>query len=330
MASVMEQRKVPRLGTSLSVVGLGTWQLGADWGEVSESDARAVLDAALDSGVTFLDTADVYGDGRSERLIAKYVLADRDDIFVATKMGRREAQVPENYRLENFRRWLDRSRSNLGVDTIDLVQLHCPPSPVYDSDEMFDGLDQLVAEGVIARYGVSVVTRKEALKAIAREGVSSVQIIFNVFRQAPADEVFAAAAAAGVGIIVRVPLASGLLSGRYNDDTRFAADDHRNAANAGSVPAREGETFAGVDFHTGVAAAREFAALTPEGVTPAQAALAWILAQPGVSSVIPGARSAAQARANAAAADITLPASFGIAARELYDRYFRDAVHHRW
>jgi aryl-alcohol dehydrogenase-like predicted oxidoreductase len=326
----MEHRFVARLGTSLSAVGLGTWQLGADWGDVAESQAQDVLEAALAEGITFFDTADVYGDGRSEQLIAKYVLPRAENVFVATKLGRRMEQTVENYRMENFRAWLDRSRRNLGVDTIDLVQLHCPPSGVYDNDEAFDSLDQLVAEGVIRHYGVSVVTRAEALKAIARPGVSTVQIIFNVFRQAPLDDVFGAAAAAGVGIIVRVPLASGLLSGRYTDDTVFAANDHRNQANTDWVPVREGETFAGVDFHTGVAAAREFAALCPDGVTPAQAALAWILRQPGVTSVIPGARSAAQVAANAAAATVALPDSFDSAARDLYDRYFRAAVHDRW
>lgn len=326
----MEHRNVTRLGTSLSAVGLGTWQLGSDWGDVAETQARDVLEAALAEGITFFDTADVYGDGRSEQLIAKYVLPTAGNVFVATKFGRRVEQTVENYRLANFRSWLDRSRRNLGVDTIDLVQLHCPPGGVYDNDEVFDGLDALVAEGVIRHYGVSVVTRAEALKAIARPGVSTVQIIFNVFRQAPMDDVFGAAAAAGVGIIARVPLASGLLSGRYTDDTVFAQNDHRNAANADWVPAREGETFAGVDFHTGVAAAREFAALCPDGVTPAQAALAWILQQPGVTSVIPGARSSAQVVANAASATVELPGTFDAAARDIYDRYFRAAVHDRW
>lgn len=326
----MEHRDVARLGTSLSAVGLGTWQLGSDWGDVAETQAREVLQAALAEGITFFDTADVYGDGRSEQLIAKYVLPAADSVFVATKLGRRAEQTVQSYRLENFRAWLDRSRRNLGVDTIDLVQLHCPPSGVYDDDEVFDGLDRLVADGVIRHYGVSVVTRAEALKAMARPGVSTVQIIFNVFRQAPLDDVFGAADKAGVGIIVRVPLASGLLSGRYTDSTVFAPNDHRNTANADWVPVREGETFAGVDFHTGVAAAREFAALCPDGVTPAQAALAWILRQPGVTSVIPGARSAAQVVANAASAAVALPESFDAAARSIYDRYFRAAVHDRW
>lgn len=326
----MENRTVTRLDRSLSAIGLGTWQLGSDWGDVGESEARDVLGAALDAGITFFDTADVYGDGRSEQLIGKYVLPAQPDVFVATKMGRREAQQVDNYRLEKFRGWLDRSRRNLGVDTIDLVQLHCPPTGVYSNDEMFDGLDQLVSEGVIRYYGVSVVTRAEALAAIQRPHVASVQIIANVFRQAPLDEVFSAAHAAGVGIIVRVPLASGLLSGKYTPDTQFAANDHRNAANRDWVPVVEGETFAGVDYQAGIAAAQEFAALAPDGVTPAQAALAWLLAQDGVSSVIPGARNAEQVRANAAAADITLPDTFHDAARDLYDRYFRAALHDQY
>ena len=211
----MEQRIVGRTGRPVSVVGLGTWQLGADWGSVSEADALAVLQAAAESGVTFLDTADVYGDGRSEQVIGRF-LADNQGhgIAVATKMGRRVAQVPENYVLENFRAWTDRSRVNLGVDRLDLVQLHCPPTPVYSADAVYDALDTLVAEGRIAAYGVSVETCAQALAAIARPGVASVQIILNAFRRKPLDEVLPAAAAAGVGIIVRVPLASGLLSGR--------------------------------------------------------------------------------------------------------------------
>ena len=211
----MEQRALGRTGRPVSVIGLGTWQLGADWGNVSDDDALAVLHAAVESGVTFLDTADVYGDGRSERVIGRFIAGNAGrGVTVATKVGRRTSQVPENYTLDNFRAWTDRSRVNLGVDTLDLVQLHCPPTPVYSSDAVFDALDTLVAEERIAAYGVSVETCAEALTAIARPGTATVQIILNAFRRKPLDEVLPAAAAAGAGIIARVPLASGLLSGR--------------------------------------------------------------------------------------------------------------------
>ncbi|MEE1938522.1 aldo/keto reductase [Streptomyces sp. TRM 70361] len=327
----MEQRVLGRTGRAVSVVGLGTWQLGADWGQVREEDALAVLDAAVESGVTFFDTADVYGDGRSERLIGRF-LRERPhlDVFVATKTGRRAEQLPEHYSLDNFRAWTDRSRTNLGVETLDLVQLHCPPSEVISSDEVFEGLDTLVAEGRVAAYAVSVETCAQALAAIARPGVASVQIILNPFRLKPLEEVLPAASEAGVGIIARVPLASGLLSGRYTRETVFSPDDHRNFNRHGEA-FDQGETFSGVDYETGLAAAEEFAELAPEGFTPAQTALRWIVQQPGVTSVIPGARSVEQARANARAAELPpLPAETLQAIGELYDRRIRAQVHHRW
>ncbi|MFI0819344.1 aldo/keto reductase [Streptomyces sp. NPDC021098] len=327
----MEQRALGRTGRKVSVVGLGTWQLGAGWGDVSEADALAVLETAVESGVTFFDTADVYGDGRSEQLIGRF-LRDRPDagIFVATKMGRRVPQVAEEYTLDNFRAWTDRSRANLGVDTLDLVQLHCPPSSVYATDAVFDALDTLVDEGRVAAYGVSVETCEEALTAIARPGTASVQIILNPFRLKPLERVVPAAAEAGVGIIARVPLASGLLSGRYTKDTVFADDDHRTFNRHGEE-FDQGETFSGVDFAEGVEAAVEFGTLTPEGATPAQTALRWIVQQPGVTSVIPGARNPVQARANAAAAALPpLPQATLDAVGELYDRRIRAQVHHRW
>lgn len=315
----------------MSVVGLGTWQLGADWGEVREEDAFGVLDAAAEAGVTFFDTADVYGDGRSEQVIGRY-LKERPDagVFVATKMGRRAAQVPESYVLANFRTWNDRSRANLGVDILDLVQLHCPPTAVYSSDEVYDALDTLVAEQRIAAYAVSVETCAEALAAIARPGVASVQIILNPFRLKPLEAVLPAAAEAGVGIVARVPLASGLLTGKYTRDTVFAADDHRTYNRHGES-FDQGETFSGVDYETGLDAAAEFAALAPEGATPAQTALRWIIQQPGVSSVIPGARDVGQARANAAAAALPPLSDTTVdAVRDLYDRRIRAQVHGRW
>ncbi|GAA4698516.1 aldo/keto reductase [Nocardioides conyzicola] len=327
----MEQRTLSK--SKISVVALGTWQLGADWGDVSEDDALAVLEASVDAGVTFFDTADVYGDGRSEQVIGKF-LKSHDGITVATKMGRRMDQVPENYSLDNFRAWTDRSRRNLGVDTLDLVQLHCPPSATVDADATYDALDTLVDEGAIAAYGLSVETCDQALSAIARPHVASIQIILNAFRLKPLDEVLPAAQEAGVAIIARVPLASGLLSGKYDEQTTFAADDHRTYNRDGSA-FDVGETFAGVDFETGVRAAREFSALIdevgPTGLTPAQVALAWTWQQPGVTTVIPGARNAEQARANAAAGDADpLPAALLDGVRRIYDEHFRAAVHHRW
>ncbi len=332
----MEQRVLGRTGRPVSVVGLGTWQLGGDWGDVSEADALAVLREAIESGITFFDTADVYGDGRSERIIGRFLAGNAGQgITVATKMGRRVDQEPENYTLENFRAWTDRSRINLGVDTLDLVQLHCPPTPVFSSDAVFDALDTLVTEERIAAYGVSVETSEQALTAIARPGVASVQIILNAFRRKPLDRVLPAAAAAGVGIIARVPLASGLLSGRYTKDTTFAANDHRNF-NAQGEAFDVGETFSGVDFAAGVDAASEFAGITgsqPAGSTgsTAQWALRWLIQQPGVTTVIPGARNTDQARQNAEAASLPpLPQAELDQIEGLYDKYFRAAVHDHW
>ncbi|HEX4834158.1 MAG TPA: aldo/keto reductase [Trebonia sp.] len=342
----MEQRMAGRLGKPVSVIGLGTWQLGADWGAVTEEDALAVLRAAAEAGVTMFDTADVYGDGRSEQVIARFLReeaargADGTGVLVATKMGRRVDQVPENYVLENFRAWNDRSRANLGVDRLDLVQLHCPPTPVYSSDAVYDALDAMVAEERTAAYGVSVETCEQALAAIARPGVASVQVILNAFRRKPLDEVLAAARAAGVAIIARVPLASGLLSGRYTLDTVFAADDHRTFNRRGES-FDVGETFSGVDYAAGVQAAAEFtviaeaeypaAAVQRDSAITAQAALRWVIQQPGVTTVIPGARTAAQARQNAAAADLPelRPATLA-QVENLYDKYFRAQVHDRW
>ncbi|GAA3787463.1 aldo/keto reductase [Streptomyces chiangmaiensis] len=327
----MEERDFGRLGQHASVIGLGTWQLGADWGDVDDKDAHEVLEAAAESGVTFFDTADVYGDGRSEQTIAAFLLGRPDlHVLVATKMGRRLDQIPENYVLDNFRAWNDRSRRYLGVDRIDLVQLHCPPTPVYSSDAVYDALDTLVEEGRIAAYGVSVETCDEALTAIAHPNVASVQIILNPFRMKPLREVLPVAQEAGVGIIARVPLASGLLSGKYTKDTVFAANDHRSYNRHGEA-FDQGETFSGVDFATGVEAAAEFAALAPEGFTPAQLALAWIVQQPGVTTVIPGARSAYQARANAAVAKLPpLSQETLNAIQDLYDRRIKEQVENRW
>lgn len=329
----MLQHTLGRTGRAVSAIGLGTWQLGADWGDVSESDAFAVLDTAAESGVTFFDTADVYGDGRSESLIGAWRAARQGTpITVATKMVRR-AETPDAaaLTLENMRAWTDRSRRNLRVETLDLVQLHCPATEVYSSDRVFDDLDTLVENGAIAAYGVSVETCAEALTAIARPGVATVQIILNAFRLKPLDQVLPAAEASGVGIIARVPLASGLLSGRYTHETTFAASDHRTF-NRGGAAFDVGETFSGVDFDRGVEAATAFGALAhAHDLDPATAALAWVAQLPAVATVIPGARNAAQAQANAAAGSVAeLSPAFTEGVRAIYDEYFRAAIHPRW
>ncbi len=325
----METRTLGRTGRDVGVVGLGAWQLGADWGDVNESDALAVLRSAVEGGVTFIDTADVYGDGRSERLVGQ-VLKEYDGLTVATKMGRRVEQVPSNYTLDNFRAWNDRSRANLGVDTIDLVQLHCPPTPVYSTDAVFDALDTLVDEGRIASYGVSVETCAEALAAIARPNVASVQIILNAFRLKPLDEVLPAAQKAGVGIIARVPLASGLLSGKYDESTVFGADDHRTYNRHGEA-FDVGETFSGVDFTTGLEAVRRLLPAVPAGATMPQFALRWILDQPGVTVVIPGARNPSQVAGNVAAAALPPLTPDQLAAvQQTYDDLIRPQIHDRW
>ncbi|MEU5990705.1 aldo/keto reductase [Spirillospora sp. NPDC047418] len=327
----MEMRVLGRTGERIGVVGLGAWQLGADWGEVDEDQALRVLSAAADAGVTFIDTADVYGDGRSEQLVGRFLKSrDTTGITVATKMGRRVPQRPENYTLDAFRDWTDRSRKNLGMDRLDLVQLHCPPTPVYSTDAVFDALDTLVDEERIAAYGVSVETRAEALTAIARPGVATVQIILNMFRLAPLQEVLPAAREAGVGIIARVPLASGLLSGRYDENTTFDADDHRTFNRQGQA-FDVGETFSGVDFATGLEAVQRLAPLVPADSTMAQFALRWIIDQPGVSVVIPGARTPAQAQNNAAAAALSpLTSEAHEAVTAIYNELIAPQVSHRW
>ncbi|MEV6263932.1 aldo/keto reductase [Streptomyces sp. NPDC051784] len=330
----MEKRSLTRTGRKVSVVGLGTWQFGDGWAHVREHDVRAILDAATLAGVDFIDTADVYGDGRSERLIGQYLREFRDSPrerpVVATKLGRRGAQEVGAFSLDNLRAWSDRSRENLGTDTLDLVQLHTPPDSVFKSDEVFDSLDVLVDEGRVKEYGVSVETCAQAMTAIARPNVASVQIILNVFRRKPLEQVLPAARAAGVGVIARVPLASGLLSGKFRRDTVFAASDHRHYNRHGEQ-FDVGETFSGVDYETGLAAADEFTGMVPAGATAAQLALRWVTQHDGVTTVIPGATSVAQARSNAAVGSMA-PLSGEALERlsELYDRRIRAQVHHLW
>lgn len=328
----MKTRVLGKTGATISEIGFGAWQIGGSWGDVSEADGKRALNAALDSGVTFVDTADVYGDGRSEKIIAA-VLKERggEKPFVATKAGRRlNPHATEGYTGANIEAFIDRSLSNLGVEALDLVQLHCPPTEVYYRPDLFGALDQLITKGKIRHYGVSVEKVEEALKAIEYPGVATVQIIYNIFRQRPQDLFFAEAKKKNVGLIVRVPLASGLLSGKISRDTAFAADDHRNFNRHGEA-FDVGETFAGVPFDAALDAVEQLRPLVPAGVPMAQFALRWILEQEAVSVVIPGARNEAQAQSNAAAS--ALPAideKTKAAIAALYERQVKVHVHHRW
>ena len=328
----MKTRVLGKTGATISEIGFGAWQIGGSWGDVSEADGKRALHAALDAGVTFIDTADVYGDGRSEKIIAA-VLKERggDKPFVATKAGRRlNPHVAEAYTGENIEAFIDRSLANLGVETLDLVQLHCPPTEVYYRPELFGALDRLVTKGKIRHYGVSVEKVEEALKAIEYPGVATVQIIYNIFRQRPHELFFAEAQKKNVGVIVRVPLASGLLSGKISRETAFAADDHRSFNRHGEA-FDVGETFAGVPFEAALEAVEQLRPLVPEGVPMAQFALNWILEQQAVSVVIPGARNEAQAQSNAAASGLAaINDETKAAIATVYERLVKVHVHHRW
>ncbi|SMH43431.1 aldo/keto reductase [Azospirillum agricola] len=328
----MNDRKFGRTGHPVSEIGFGAWAIGGSWGDVSEADAHAALHAALDTGTTFIDTADVYGDGRSERIIAS-VLKERGGArpFVATKAGRRlSPHVAEGYTAENLQAFVDRSRRNLDMDCLDLVQLHCPPTEVFYRPEVFDAMEEMVAAGRIRAYGVSVEKVEEGLKAIEYPSVASVQIIHNIFRQRPANLFFREARRKEVAVIVRVPLASGLLTGKMNAGTSFAPDDHR-AFNRNGEAFDKGETFAGVPYELALELVEEIRALVPEGQTMAQFALRWILMEEAVTTVIPGAKNAAQARANSLASDLPAlsPATMD-ALRTLYLQRAAPYVHHLW
>jgi aryl-alcohol dehydrogenase-like predicted oxidoreductase len=328
----MRHRRLGKTGWDVSEVGFGAWAIGGTWGEVPVEDAEGALDAAVECGIDFFDTADVYGDGHSERLIAGLRRRRPDaQMVVATKAGRRlDPHEAEGYTRANLERFVDRSLENLGSETLDLLQLHAPPTEVYYRPEVFEALDGLVAAGKVRHYGVSVEKVEEALKAIEYPGVATVQIIFNAFRQRPAELFFREASRRGVGVIARVPLASGMLTGKMRPDTAFAADDHRSFNRDGSA-FDVGETFSGVPYETGLAAVEELNSLVPAGTTMAQFALRWILMFDAVSTVIPGAKRRSQVEANAAASRLPpLDPPTMEAVAEVYRRLIAPGVHQRW
>jgi aryl-alcohol dehydrogenase-like predicted oxidoreductase len=327
----MKYRKLGKTGYEVSEVSFGGWAIGGTWGDVEDEQSLAALREAVDQGINFFDTADVYGDGRSERLMAKLRKETDKEIHIATKAGRRlDPHTAEGYNKENLNKFVDRSLKNLDVETIDLLQLHCPPTEVYDQEEVFEALEEMVEAGKIKNYGVSVEKVEEAMKALEYENVATVQIIFNMFRHKPADEFFAKAKEKGVGIICRVPLASGLLTGKFSKDSTFAENDHRNFNRDGEA-FDKGETFSGVDFELGLKAVDELEKIKPEGLTMAQFALKWILMHDAVSCVIPGGKKPWQVKDNAAASEADdLSDEVMERVDEIYDEYIRDSVHHLW
>ncbi|TPE11805.1 aldo/keto reductase [Pantoea vagans] len=328
----MKLRTLGRTGQRVSEIGFGAWAIGGTWGEVSLEDARAALHAALDAGVTFIDTADVYGDGRSEKIIAE-VLKQRggERPFVATKLGRRlSPHVAEGYNAKNLNDFIDRSRDNLQTDTLDLVQLHCPPTEIYYSPEVFAVMDEMVAAGKIRHYGVSVEKVEEGLKALEFPNVASIQLIYNIFRQRPAERLLHEAKSRDVAIIARVPLASGLLTGKMHADSVFAADDHRTFNRHGEA-FDKGETFSGVPYEVALEAVEEIRRFVPGDITMALFALRWILMNDDVSVVIPGAKNREQAEANARASGVdALSAETMAALKQLYQEKIAPHVHQRW
>jgi aryl-alcohol dehydrogenase-like predicted oxidoreductase len=327
----MKYRSLGRTGWKISEISFGAWAIGGAWGSVDDRESLAALHAALDGGVNFFDTADVYGDGRSERLLAKLRKERQENFYIATKAGRRlPKQTPDGYSRKNLTAWIDRSLKNLDTDAIDLLQLHCPHTEIFYRPEVFGILDDLVKAGKLRHYGVSVEKVEEALKAIEFPNVQTVQIIFNIFRQRPADLFFAEAQKKKVGILARVPLASGLLSGKITRASKFAKDDHRNFNRHGEAFDR-GETFAGVDFETGLRAVAELESLVPKNTTLAQLALRWILEFPAVTCAIPGAKRPAQVAENLAASSLP-PLSKATLKKigALYAAEIKPLVQHYW
>src|SRR5437588_1452745 len=327
----MKYRELGRTGWKVSEISFGAWAIGGAWGDVDDRESLAGLHRAADLGVNFFDTADVYGDGRSERLLARLKRERSEEIIIATKAGRRlEPHVASGYTRENLSAFIDRSLQNLETDTLDLLQLHCPPTQAYYNPQLLEALDDFVKQGKIRYYGVSVENVEEALKAIEFPNVQTVQIIFNLFRQRPAELFFREAKTRKIGILARVPLASGMLTGKLTAHSQFAADDHRTFNRHGEAFDR-GETFAGVDYETGMQAVEELRALVPEGMTMAQFALRWILMFDAVTCAVPGAKRPSQAEDNARASDFPpLDDETMRAVQEIYGRRIRALVHHYW
>jgi aryl-alcohol dehydrogenase-like predicted oxidoreductase len=331
----MNYRKLGKTGYKISEIGFGGWAIGADWGEVSRTDAIKALETAIEQGVNFIDTADVYGDGRSERIIretiAKLDSSKKDKVYIATKAGRRlDPHVSEGYNFKNIEKFVDRSLKNLDVDSLDLLQLHCPPTDVYYKPEFILGLNKLIEKGKIKSLGVSVEKVEEALKAIEYDNISTVQIIFNIFRQRPTELFFEQAKKRDIGIICRVPLASGLLTGKMSKDTIFSEDDHRNYNRNGDA-FDVGETFAGVDFEKGLEAVDELKEIKPDKLSMVDLALRWILDHDEISTVIPGCKNKLQALDNTKVSEINkLSSDTHNQIKKIYDKYFKPMVHHRW
>ena len=327
----MKYRKFGSLDWNVSEIGLGCWQIGADWGEVSEDKAKEVLKSSLENGVNFFDTADVYGMGRSEKFVGEFIKSVSERIYVATKAGRQiNPHVAEGYyNKELMESYVDQSLSNLNVETIDLLQMHCPPTEVYSSDHTFDMLDHLVSKGKIQHYGFSVQTVDEALACIKRPNTKSIQVIFNIFRQKPAEKLFEIAKEKKVAIIVRVPLASGLLTGKFSKDSSFAPDDHRNY-NINGDAFDVGETFSGVNFNKALDAVEDLKNILPTEITLSQLSLRWILMHDAVSVVIPGAKNKDHVNLNTSSSNINEISSLMDKISNIYTEYFFDDVHHRW
>lgn len=327
----MQYRELGRTGWQVSTISFGAWAIGGTWGQVNDDESMAALHRALDLGVNFIDTADVYGDGHSERLIARLRKERSEPFYVATKAGRRlSPHVAEGYDRANLTAFVERSLRNLDTEAIDLLQLHCPPTPVYYMPEVFEVLDDLVRAGKVRHYGVSVEKVEEALKAIEFPNVQSVQIVYNIFRQRPAELLFRETLARRVGILARLPLSSGLLSGHLKPTTQFSADDHRSFNREGAA-FDKGETFSGLDYDSGLQAVEALRPLVPPGQTLAQFALRWILLQQAVTCAIPGGRRPAQVEENMRAADLpALPDSTVRAIEAVYERHAKPQVHHRW
>jgi len=327
----MQYRQLGRTGWKVSTIGFGGWAIGGTWGPVEDEESLKALHRAVELGVNFFDTADVYGDGRSERLLAQLRREHSETIYIATKAGRRlNPHTTQGYNRENLTAFVEQNLKNLETETIDLLQLHCPPTEVYYMPEVFGILDEMVKAGKIRHYGVSVEKVEEALKAIEYPNVQTVQIIFNMFRHRPAELFFEQAKKRKVGILARVPLASGMLTGKLKPDTAFAPDDHRTFNRLGQAFDR-GETFSGVDYATGLRAVEELKAVCPADMTLAQFALRWILMFDAVTCAIPGAKLPSQVEQNCAAADLpALPDETMAKVRAIYDRHIRDSVHHYW